>query len=137
MSPVARSTRLRLFGHGGRHSPPSPPAVPPSRPTGTARFPFLPAPRWSSRAARSKVRQQVEPGRPEQHRSPPHPARDHVSQLQQKGYKIVDSNQAATFRVRYFVGIKQNTEYVTTTTGVASPYYGPWGYGYGYGWGAG
>ena len=58
-----------------------------------------------------------------------------VSQLQQKGYKLVDSNQAATFRVRYFVGIKQNTEYVTTTTGVASPYYGPWGYGYG--WGAG
>ena len=60
-----------------------------------------------------------------------------VSQLQQKGYTLVDSNQAATFRVRYFVGIKQNTEYVTTTTGVASPYYGPWGYGYGYGWGAG
>jgi len=60
-----------------------------------------------------------------------------VSQLQQKGYTLVDSNQTATFRVRYFVGIKQNTEYVTTTTGVASPYYGPWGYGYGYGWGAG
>jgi hypothetical protein len=60
-----------------------------------------------------------------------------VSQLQQKGYTLVDSNQAATFRVRYFVGIKQNTEYVTTTTGVVSPYYGPWGYGYGYGWGAG
>jgi|SoimicmetaTmtHAB_FD_contig_51_878722_length_751_multi_2_in_0_out_0_1 hypothetical protein len=60
-----------------------------------------------------------------------------VSQLQQKGYTLVDSNQTATFRVRYFVGIKQNTEYVTTTTGVASPYYGAWGYGYGYGWGAG
>ena len=60
-----------------------------------------------------------------------------VSQLQQKGYKVVDSTQEATFRARYFVGIKQNTEYVTTTTGVASPYYGPWGYGYGYGWGPG
>jgi hypothetical protein len=60
-----------------------------------------------------------------------------VAQLQKKGYKIVDSNQVATFRVRYFVGIKKNTEYVTTTTGVVSPYYGPWGYGYGYGWGPG
>lgn len=60
-----------------------------------------------------------------------------IAELQRKGYKIVDSAQAATFRVRYFVGIKQNTEYVTTTTGVVSPYYGPWGYGYGYGWGPG
>jgi hypothetical protein len=57
-----------------------------------------------------------------------------VAQLQAKGYKMVDSTQDATFRVRYFVGIKKNTEYVTTTTGVA---YSPWGYGYGYGWGGG
>jgi hypothetical protein len=60
-----------------------------------------------------------------------------IAELQKKGYRIVDSTEAATFRVRYFVGIQKNTEYVTTTTGVASPYYGPWGYGYGYGWGAG
>ncbi|MBP2648623.1 MAG: hypothetical protein H6Q77_2247 [Gemmatimonadetes bacterium] len=57
-----------------------------------------------------------------------------VQQLQEKGYKVVDSTQEATFRVRYFVGIKKSTEYVTTTTGVA---YSPWGYGYGYGWGYG
>ena len=57
-----------------------------------------------------------------------------VAQLQGKGYKMVDSTQDATFRVRYFVGIKKNTEYVTTTTGVG---YSPWGYGYGYGWGYG
>jgi hypothetical protein len=60
-----------------------------------------------------------------------------VQQLQEKGYKMVDSTENATFRVRYFVGIKKNTEYVTTTTGVAAPYYSPWGYGYGYGWGYG
>jgi hypothetical protein len=50
---------------------------------------------------------------------------------------MVDSAEPATFRVAYFVGIKKSTEYVTTTTGVVSPYYGPWGYGYGYGWGPG
>lgn len=61
-----------------------------------------------------------------------------IKQLQQKGYKIVDSTAEATFRVAYFVGIKKSTDYVTTTTGIgASPYYGPWGYGYGYGWGPG
>ena len=58
-----------------------------------------------------------------------------VQQLQAKGYKVVDSGAPATFRTRYFVGIKKDTDYVTTTTGMAAPYYTPWGYGYGYGWG--
>jgi hypothetical protein len=57
-----------------------------------------------------------------------------VAQLQAKGYKVVDSGAPATFRTRYFVGIKKDTDYVTTTTGVVAPYYTPWGYGYGYGW---
>jgi len=58
-----------------------------------------------------------------------------VAQLQAKGYKVVDSGANATFRTRYFVGIKKDTDYITTTTGMAAPYYSPWGYGYGYGWG--
>lgn len=61
-----------------------------------------------------------------------------MSQLAKKGYTVVDSSQPATFHVRYFVAMKQNTAYVTTSTGVgyAGPYYGGYGgYGYGYGWG--
>lgn len=62
------------------------------------------------------------------------------TQLQKKGYTVVDSGAPATFHVRYFVGVKQSTSYVTTTSGVGvgGPYYGgygPYGYGYGYGWG--
>ncbi len=60
-----------------------------------------------------------------------------MQQLQQKGYKIVDSSEVATFRVQYFVGVKHSTDYVTTTTGYAAPYYSPWGYGYGWGYGPG
>jgi hypothetical protein len=60
-----------------------------------------------------------------------------MQQLQQKGYKIVDSSEVATFRVQYFVGVKHSTDYVTTTTGYSTPYYGPWGYGYGWGYGPG
>jgi len=61
-----------------------------------------------------------------------------MDQLKAKGYTVVDSGASATFNVRYYVGMKQNTSYVSTTTGVAvgGPYYGGWGgYGYGYGWG--
>ena len=61
-----------------------------------------------------------------------------LAQLTQKGYTIVDSSKPSTFNVRYYVGMKQSTGYVTTTTGVgyAGPYYGGYGgYGYGYGWG--
>lgn len=61
-----------------------------------------------------------------------------MAQLTNKGYTVVDSSQPSTFNVRYYVGVKQNTSYVTTTTGVGygGPYYGPYGgYGYGYGWG--
>lgn len=62
------------------------------------------------------------------------------TQLQKKGYTVVDSGTPSTFHVRYFVGVKQSTSYVTTTSGVGvgGPYYGgygPYGYGYGYGWG--
>ena len=61
-----------------------------------------------------------------------------LTQLTQKGYTVVDPSKASTFNVRYYVGMKQSTGYVTTTTGVgyAGPYYGGYGgYGYGYGWG--
>ncbi len=61
-----------------------------------------------------------------------------MAQLKAKGYTVVDSGAPATFNVRYYVGMKQSTAYVTTTTGVgmAGPYYGGYGgYGYGYGWG--
>ena len=58
-----------------------------------------------------------------------------VAQLQEKGFKVVQDAGSATFRARYFVGIQKDTDYVTTTTGGATPYYSPWGYGYGYGWG--
>jgi hypothetical protein len=63
------------------------------------------------------------------------------TQLQKKGYTVVDSSKPSTFHVRYYVGVKQSTSYVTTTTGVgmAGPYYGGYGGygygGYGYGWG--
>jgi len=64
------------------------------------------------------------------------------AQFQKKGFTVVDSGKPATFNVRYFVGVKQSTSYVTTTTGVGmgAPYYGgygPYGYGYGYGYGRG
>jgi Domain of unknown function (DUF4136) len=61
-----------------------------------------------------------------------------MAQLTKKGYTVVDSSQASTFNVRYYVGVKQSTGYQTVTTGVgyAGPYYGGYGgYGYGYGWG--
>lgn len=64
-----------------------------------------------------------------------------AKQLTAHGFKIVDDAATATFTVRYFVGVQQHTDYVTTTTGVG---YGPgwggyggWGYGYGWGWGYG
>ncbi len=61
-----------------------------------------------------------------------------IAQLQTKGYTVVDATMPSTFAVRYYVGVKQSTSYVSTTTGVgyAGPYYGGYGgYGYGYGWG--
>jgi hypothetical protein len=60
-------------------------------------------------------------------------------QLAKKGYKRVYDVEQAEFIVRYFWNVKQNTELVTTTTPVMSPYmgYGGWGYGYGWGWGYG
>lgn len=60
------------------------------------------------------------------------------AQLAAKGYTVAQSESTATFGIRYYVGMKQSTSYVTTTTGVGvgGPYYGGYGpYGYGYGWG--
>lgn len=61
-------------------------------------------------------------------------------QLVAHGFKPAEDPAKADFLVRYYVGVQQHTEYVTTTTGVG---YGPgwggygWGYGYGWGWGYG
>lgn len=62
-------------------------------------------------------------------------------QLQNKGYRIVDSIAGPDFIVRYFAGIHQNTQLVTTTTGMGMGgmgMMGPgWGPGWGWGWGMG
>lgn len=61
-------------------------------------------------------------------------------QLAAHGFTAAKDPESADFLVRYYVGVQQHTEYVTTTTGVG---YGPawggygWGYGYGWGWGGG
>ena len=61
-------------------------------------------------------------------------------QLVAHGFTAAADPAKADFLVRYYVGMQQHTEYVTTTTGVG---YGPgwggygWGYGYGWGWGYG
>jgi hypothetical protein len=58
------------------------------------------------------------------------------AELAKKGYrKVVDIAQAE-FVVRYFWNVHKDTELVTTTTPVMSPYMG-WGWGAGYGWGWG
>jgi hypothetical protein len=50
------------------------------------------------------------------------------AQMAAKGYKKVVSDPNAMFYVRYYIGTKTQTSYMTTTTGVGGP-------GYGYGWG--
>src|SRR4029450_3644398 len=55
-----------------------------------------------------------------------------IKELQAKGFQM-DDEASADFLIRYFVGVKQSTEYVSTTTGMT----GGWGYGYGWGWGGG
>jgi hypothetical protein len=50
--------------------------------------------------------------------------------LATKGYKMVDDPTQADFCVRYYLGVKTETSYQTTTSGAGM--YGP---GYGYGWG--
>jgi len=55
-----------------------------------------------------------------------------VSELQKKGYRVVDSSQAATFTMRYFLTMEQKTAYAPTAGGVAGPQVGgykPEGYG--------
>lgn len=58
-----------------------------------------------------------------------------VSQLQSKGYKVVDSAASADFLVRYFVAVRRDTVPVATsrTQRGATPV-GP---GWGWGWGGG
>ena len=58
-----------------------------------------------------------------------------LAQLREKGYTVVDTTQPSNFNVRYYVGVAQNTSYVSTTTGMGAYYGGYGGYGYGYGWG--
>jgi len=58
------------------------------------------------------------------------------AELAKKGYKKVNDIEQARFVVRYFWNVSKNTELVTTTTPVMSPYMG-WGWGAGYGWGWG
>lgn len=57
-------------------------------------------------------------------------------QLKAKGFKPTDDSASAKFLVRYYLDLKTNTSYVTTSTGGMGygPYYG-WGWGYGYGGG--
>jgi len=50
------------------------------------------------------------------------------AQMAAKGYKKVTNDPNALFYVRYYLGTKTQTSYMTTTMGVAGP-------GYGYGWG--
>lgn len=57
-----------------------------------------------------------------------------ASQLRQKGYAIVDSGQASTFTVRYYLALQSTTGYAPTAGGVSGPQVGGYrGYGYGYG----
>lgn len=62
-----------------------------------------------------------------------------VTQLQQRGFTMVDSTREATFRVRYYIGVTSSTSLVTTTTGVGmmGPGMGMMGPGWGMGWGMG
>jgi uncharacterized lipoprotein YajG len=52
-------------------------------------------------------------------------------QMTTKGYKLVTDQAEAKFYVRYYLGTKTETSYVSTTMG------GGYGPGYGYGWGYG
>jgi hypothetical protein len=57
------------------------------------------------------------------------------AQMQQKGYKETSTPESADFFIRYYLGLKKSTSYVTTTTGTTvGGYYGGWA-GWGYGWG--
>lgn len=57
-----------------------------------------------------------------------------TAQLQQKGYKVVDSGQPYTFTVRYFLQLQSTQGFAPTGGGVSGPKVGGYrGYGYGYG----
>jgi len=55
--------------------------------------------------------------------------------MQKKGYKELSDPEKADFFIRYYLGVKKSTSYVTTTTS-AGGYYPGWS-GWGYGWGYG
>jgi Domain of unknown function (DUF4136) len=58
-----------------------------------------------------------------------------VTQLQSKGFKVVDNASSADFLVRYFVAVRRDTAQVATTrTPRGAPAMGP---GWGWGWGGG
>jgi hypothetical protein len=52
-------------------------------------------------------------------------------ELQEKGFRRIDTVDQADFYVRYFLSLKRETSYVSSTSGVYR------GYGYGWGWGYG
>jgi hypothetical protein len=57
-----------------------------------------------------------------------------VTQLQAKGYTVVDSGQPSNFTVRYYLELATTTGYAPTAGGVSGPAVGGYrGYGYGYG----
>jgi hypothetical protein len=58
-----------------------------------------------------------------------------VTQLQAKGFKLVDNAETADFLVRYFVGVRRGTRQVATTSGLGRS--APMGPGWGWGWGGG
>ncbi len=58
-----------------------------------------------------------------------------VTQLQAKGFKLVDDAETADFLVRYFVAVRRGTRQVATTSGLGRN--APMGPGWGWGWGGG
>jgi len=52
-------------------------------------------------------------------------------ELQEKGFSRIDHVDQADFYVRYYLSLKRETSYVSSTSGVYR------GYGYGWGWGYG
>ncbi|HET9292881.1 MAG TPA: DUF4136 domain-containing protein [Gemmatimonadales bacterium] len=54
-------------------------------------------------------------------------------EMQEKGFRRIENVDEADFYVRYYLSLKRETSYVSSTTGV----YGGYGWGWGYGYGGG
>ena len=54
-------------------------------------------------------------------------------EMQEKGFRRIDNVDEADFYVRYYLSLKRETSYVSSTTGM----YGGYGWGWGYGYGGG